>query len=204
MPSHDYTHQQINYLYVQREIGRRNGYKLWEAVCTYHGCGKIVWVTSLALGQGRQVCDDCRRLRQSETNLEKFLEKDPDILLIRRTDERVRGAVVYVFLCPRCGKQFPNILAEVGRGRVRSCGCLIENHDSSNFVDYADLQIGCLLITKQVGRAATGGYIIWEAVCTDCGKTFEVSSLGLRRGQQCECTVEAARINKAMELFRRI
>ena len=74
----DYTGEYVNYLYVVRKIGyrrrRTQSYSLYECVCTYQGCGMMLYLDTFQLCRKPQSCGCKTRLDRTKRFLDKYKE----------------------------------------------------------------------------------------------------------------------------------
>jgi hypothetical protein len=69
----DWSGKTVNFLRVIRQAGVNNqGLVLWEAICTYEGCGKRITITSQLLHRGQESCGCKARADTRRRALNKY------------------------------------------------------------------------------------------------------------------------------------
>lgn len=100
------------------------------------------------------------------------------------TDEKHKPH--WLFQCD-CGKTKVLPIAAVKWQRVRSCGCLFDQHISNlNRQDIAGERFDRLTAVRPTQKRDGSGSIVWECIC-DCGKTAYQSVNKLRSGRVHSC-----------------
>ncbi|MBE7114411.1 hypothetical protein FT641_18670 [Bacillus paranthracis] len=95
---------------------RKNGYVVWECICD---CGGTCKATAGNLTSGRKKSCGCM------TNaLDVEGKRFGKLLVLRRTEERKGGGVLWECVCD-CGKKCKVLAGRLTSGGVTSCGCLI-------------------------------------------------------------------------------
>jgi hypothetical protein len=125
-PLANYEGQMYGYLKLIRPIGRnKRGNAIWEAVCTYEGCGKLHQLSSDRLARLRRKTPTLhhsrgcyRRQAYHKGEMCGYLE------LIRRVGRNNRKVIVWEAVCTYegCGKIHRISSETLSKGAV-SCGC---------------------------------------------------------------------------------
>lgn len=157
----------------------KNSCVVWKCQCD---CGNIVDVTSANLSN--KSTKSCGCLRSDDITNERFER----LLVVKRTNERHRGSVVWECLCD-CGNTKLAPLSGLRSGQIKSCGCYAKERLSEiHSKDLTGMRSGRLVALKPSTERTKGKNIIWECLC-DCGNTSLVSSGALlsRGTRSCGC-----------------
>lgn len=111
--------------------------------------------------------------------------------LISKTDQRVGGSVVWKCRCD-CGKIVEVSSRDLGRGAVKSCGCLKKER-----LNLIGKKFGSLTV---ISRITSGSHALWECKC-DCGHFVTVRGDSLTRGKTISCGCSKSGPQKAKQMF---
>lgn len=104
--------------------------------------------------------------------------------------ERIPNSKVHI-ICPECGNQqwFPRI-SDVVSGKSKNCGCLRNKKTSlrnaKNYKDIHNQKFGYLIALKPTNKRQNT-YVVWECLCTLCGKTHYANVHDLSKGNVKSC-----------------
>lgn len=92
-----------------------------------------------------------------------------------------------LFKCGYCGNTFEANIAEVRRGKTKSCGCYrkIEHKDRAER-KYKNKKFGMLTPLYQTNKQGSDGSYYWVCRC-DCGNTTTISSADFTKTKSCGC-----------------
>jgi hypothetical protein len=92
-----------------------------------------------------------------------------------------------IFICPLCGKEFTGNISCVGRGLIKSCGCLHDITSKNNtFKDLTGQKFGKLTAKYCLPYSTPDNRAIWHCVC-ECGGEKDVVGKLLRQGHTISC-----------------
>lgn len=92
-----------------------------------------------------------------------------------------------VFICPLCGKEFTGSISGVGRGLIKSCGCLHDIASRNNtFKDLTGQKFGKLTAQYCLPYSTADNRAIWHCTC-ECGGEKDVVGKFLRQGHTISC-----------------
>ena len=163
----DLTGQRFGKLVVVRDVGRKNGYVLWECLCD---CGKHINTTSDNLRSENTKSCGCSQIRDlSGLRFGK-------LVVLNCTNKRSQRSVIWRCKCD-CGEYKEVSSKDLSCG-VKSCGCLVsENLEGKRY--------GNLLVTERTNERRNGK-VLWKCLC-DCGNYKNVSSAHLNLGSVRSC-----------------
>lgn len=91
------------------------------------------------------------------------------------------------FKCGYCGNIFEANIAEVRRGKIKSCGCYRKiEHKNRAEKKYKDKKFGKLTPLYQTDKQGADGSYYWMCRC-DCGNTTIISSADFTKTKSCGC-----------------
>lgn len=92
-----------------------------------------------------------------------------------------------IFICPLCGKEFAGSISGVGKGLIKSCGCLHDAAARNNtFKDLTGQKFGKLTVQYCLPYSTSENRAIWHCVC-ECGGEKDVVGKSLRQCHTISC-----------------
>ena len=153
----------------------------WDCICPI--CGSIVQKTYYNLmKRPAKGCRNCRGVSVAHdlTN-RKFGRLTP----IKYHGTNNGNGAVWECLCD-CGNKTIVQAGSLKLGKVKSCGCWNTKQLQNPKKDLSGKTYGYLNIISYTGRNGSGGSI-WNALCTKCGNTIEVSRHDLVTMNRISC-----------------
>lgn len=196
----------------RRELaGRRFGRLVAEEIVGYNDFNKILWrckcdcgndhiTTSQALLQG--ITKSCGCLQRDSTKQLKFEDisgnKYNRLTVIKKTDKRVNGSVVWECLCD-CGNITYVSTKALKNGNTKSCGCYHRDELSKRmYKDISGQRFGKLVAMSDGG--IQDGQHLWLCKC-DCGNECYVPTNSLTSGNTQSCGCTRSRAENVIEQF---
>ena len=169
----DLTGQRFGKLVViRRTEERQHGSAVWECKCD---CGNTKFVNTNNLRNGNTKSCGCSRKGKGLVDLTG--QRFGQLVVVRQTDERRSGAVVWECKCD-CGNTKFVPANNLRSGNTTSCGCAV-------ILDIAGQRFGKLVAVRPTEERQQAS-IVWECKC-DCGNTRFVSVNQLRSGHVKSC-----------------
>ncbi len=92
-----------------------------------------------------------------------------------------------IFVCPICGKEFKGDISGVGKGLIKSCGCLLNmTARNKTFKDLTGQKFGKLTVQYCLPYSTVDNRAIWHCTC-ECGGEKDVVGKLLRQGHTISC-----------------
>ena len=171
----------------------KSGDVYWKCRCS---CGTEKSIAGHQLRSGRtKSCGCLRKEKFIERVKENALQYDLTgqrfgrLTVIKRTDERNHGSVVYECLCD-CGNTIKVMSQSLKDGGTRSCGCLQSETSKKIGIqvglryDLTGQKFGKLTVLERIRVEGKGIY--YKCLC-DCGNTTIIAANHLKNGHTTSC-----------------
>lgn len=187
----DLTGQRFGRLTAERPLRSEPGKgTIWFCTCDCGG-NKEVPASRLIRGTTRS-CGCIKAEKQLNKNIAG--KRYGRLVAIRHEYDDANGRDCWLFQCD-CGNTKVIPAANVKWARVRSCGCLFNEHiENLNKQEIAGQRFGRLTAVLPTKDRDASGSIVWECLC-DCGNTVyhSVNRLANGRTKSCGCLYTESR-----------
>ncbi|WP_276911880.1 hypothetical protein [Dubosiella newyorkensis] len=146
------TGKKIGKLTVIRKLNEKKGSNyLWLCRCD---CGNEIKVPTSHLTRNNPTssCGCSKGKKSEDISNQKFGR----LLAICPTEKRLAGSVVWECVCD-CGNRIEVSLNQLKSGNVKSCGCLVHEHDPKESLHYVERTCVESLRSKEVRKDNTSG-----------------------------------------------
>lgn len=155
------------------EMGKSTERRLWWGRCD---CGNMKTYTTGNLKGGKTTSCGCYKTEYLENEL-KVGERFGSLVVVRKTDKKVRRNTIYEFYCENCNSYREMSRESITKG-AKTCGC-------SKYVDLTGQVFGRLTVIRRTEEKHQRNFK-WECKC-ECGNIVKVAGGALTSGATKSC-----------------